>query len=70
MQVEHIVNSNKLFRTAKMLQDIFGTAILIQFGIGGWILCMAAYKIVSVSALIWAGFIIICGLCKSCQKAL
>lgn len=32
-----------------MLQDIFGTAILIQFGIGGWILCMASYKIVSVS---------------------
>lgn len=31
-----------------MLQDIFGVAILVQFGIGGWILCMAAYKIASV----------------------
>ncbi|CAB3241325.1 unnamed protein product [Arctia plantaginis] len=37
--------------TVEMLQDIFGTAILIQFGIGGWILCMAAYKIVSLSVL-------------------
>lgn len=39
------------YSTTKTLQDIFGTAILVQFGIGGWILCMAAYKIVNVSCL-------------------
>ncbi|CAG9581973.1 unnamed protein product [Danaus chrysippus] len=37
--------------TAALLQDIFGTAILVQFGIGGWILCMAAYKLVSLNIL-------------------
>ncbi|XP_030035689.2 odorant receptor 94a-like [Manduca sexta] len=42
---KHIVD------TAGLLQRIFGTAILIQFAIGGWILCMAAYKIVSLSML-------------------
>ncbi|CAK1540401.1 unnamed protein product [Leptosia nina] len=36
---------------AESLQNIFGGAILVQFGIGGWILCMAAYKIVSLSVL-------------------
>ncbi|CAH0700952.1 unnamed protein product [Spodoptera exigua] len=41
----------RILRTAKMLQDIFGTAILIQFGIGGWILCMAAYKLVTLNVL-------------------
>lgn len=37
------------FRTTALLQETFGTAILVQFGIGGWILCMAVYKIVNVS---------------------
>lgn len=34
------------------MQDIFGTAILVQFGIGGWILCMAAYKMIGVSTFL------------------
>nr|QNS36255.1 olfactory receptor 94b [Mythimna separata] len=48
---ECLVHYEKITETARMLQDIFGTAILIQFGIGGWILCMAAYKIVSLNVL-------------------
>ncbi|CAD0195029.1 unnamed protein product [Chrysodeixis includens] len=48
---ECLAHYEKITETCKMLQDIFGTAILIQFGIGGWILCMAAYKIVSLSML-------------------
>nr|AIG51873.1 odorant receptor [Helicoverpa armigera]QPX50343.1 odorant receptor [Helicoverpa armigera] len=48
---ECLVHYEKITETAKMLQNIFGTAILIQFGIGGWILCMAAYKIVSLNML-------------------
>ncbi|XP_045524598.1 odorant receptor 94a-like [Pieris brassicae] len=36
---------------AESVQEIFGKAILVQFGIGGWILCMAAYKLVSLSVL-------------------
>ncbi|KPI95218.1 hypothetical protein RR46_12222 [Papilio xuthus] len=39
----------RICETAGLVQDIFGGAILVQFGIGGWILCMAAYKIISVS---------------------
>ncbi|KAM3956747.1 odorant receptor 94b [Aphomia sociella] len=39
------------FSTNNILQNIFGTAILIQFTIGGWILCMAAYKLVSLNVL-------------------
>nr|XP_032528701.1 odorant receptor 4-like isoform X2 [Danaus plexippus plexippus] len=41
----------RVTETAALLQDIFGTAILVQFGIGGWILCMAAYKLVSLNVL-------------------
>ncbi|CAH1640018.1 unnamed protein product [Spodoptera littoralis] len=48
---ECLLHYEKITKTAKMLQDIFGTAILIQFGIGGWILCMAAYKIVTLNVL-------------------
>ncbi|XP_037968814.2 odorant receptor 94b [Plutella xylostella] len=40
---------NKVVETTKLFQDIFGTAILVQFTIGGWILCLAAYKIVSLN---------------------
>nr|ALM26215.1 odorant receptor 26 [Athetis dissimilis] len=48
---ERLMHYEKITETAKMLQDIFGTAILVQFGIGGWILCMAAYKIISLNVL-------------------
>nr|AXY83404.1 putative odorant receptor 28 [Conopomorpha sinensis] len=37
---------NKINHVARSVQDIFGVAVLIQFAIGGWILCMAAYNIV------------------------
>ncbi|CAH2218304.1 jg4241, partial [Pararge aegeria aegeria] len=42
---------HKVTETAASFQAIFGTAILIQFGIGGWILCMAAYQLASLSVL-------------------
>ncbi|KAI5631683.1 7tm odorant receptor domain-containing protein [Phthorimaea operculella] len=38
----------KICSITSLLQDLFGTAILVQFTIGGWILCMAAYKMISV----------------------
>ncbi|NP_001091790.1 candidate olfactory receptor [Bombyx mori] len=41
----------KIVDTTSSLQSIFSSAILIQFGIGAWILCMAAYKIVNLSVL-------------------
>ncbi|KAL4721408.1 hypothetical protein ACJJTC_015063 [Scirpophaga incertulas] len=40
----------QIIETNHRLQSLFSTAILIQFAIGGWILCMAAYKLVSLSA--------------------
>ncbi|KOB69465.1 Odorant receptor [Operophtera brumata] len=48
---ESLAHYNKISEDILLLQDIFGNAILIQFGIGGFILCMAAYKIVSLSIL-------------------
>lgn len=33
------------------LHDVFAVPLLVQFGVGGWILCMAAYKIVSLDVL-------------------
>ncbi|CAH0405109.1 unnamed protein product [Chilo suppressalis] len=33
------------------LLRVFGLAVLVQFAVGGWILCMAAYKLVSVNIL-------------------
>ncbi|XP_045780398.1 uncharacterized protein LOC123877616, partial [Maniola jurtina] len=41
----------KVTETVALLQDVFGTALLMQFGIGGWILCMAAYQLVSLAVL-------------------
>nr|AQQ73506.1 olfactory receptor 26 [Heliconius melpomene rosina] len=41
----------KIIETSTVLGHIFGVAILVQFGIGGWILCMAAYKLVSLNIL-------------------
>ncbi|XP_049878937.1 odorant receptor 4-like [Pectinophora gossypiella] len=48
---ECLSHYNKICEIASLLQDIFGTAILFQFAIGGWILCMAAYKLVSLNVL-------------------
>ncbi|XP_060805934.1 odorant receptor 4-like [Amyelois transitella] len=47
--VDCLDHYKKITETLGLLQDIFGTAILVQFAIGGWILCMAAYKLVSLS---------------------
>ncbi|XP_068618198.1 odorant receptor 67c-like [Battus philenor] len=49
--VQYWQHYQKICATAWLVQDIFGWAILVQFGIGGWILCMAAYKLVSLTAL-------------------
>nr|QLI62083.1 odorant receptor 40 [Streltzoviella insularis] len=49
--VNSIEHYEKISETAQLLQDIFGGAILVQFGVGGWILCMTAYKIVDLSLL-------------------
>ncbi|OWR53401.1 putative olfactory receptor [Danaus plexippus plexippus] len=49
--VKCFLHYRRVTETAALLQDIFGTAILVQFGIGGWILCMAAYKLVSLNVL-------------------
>ncbi|XP_072937498.1 odorant receptor 2a-like [Epargyreus clarus] len=49
--VQCLQHYDKVHQTAKLLQDIFGIPILIQFGIGGWILCMAAYKLVSLNVV-------------------
>ncbi|CAG9796252.1 unnamed protein product [Diatraea saccharalis] len=42
----------RISESVTQLQNIFGVAIFIQFGIGGWILCMAAYKLVSSNRVI------------------
>ncbi|CAH2101976.1 unnamed protein product [Euphydryas editha] len=49
--VKYFQHYRQVTQTAMLLQDIFGVAILVQFGIGGWILCMAAYKLVSLNIL-------------------
>nr|UVB79103.1 odorant receptor 1 [Heortia vitessoides] len=49
--LECLHHYEQISKTNKRLQDIFGTAILVQFGIGGWILCMAAYKLISLNVL-------------------
>ncbi|XP_026317878.1 uncharacterized protein LOC113228730 [Hyposmocoma kahamanoa] len=38
-------------RGAQLVAHVFGDATFVQFAIGGWILCMAAYKVVSISVL-------------------
>lgn len=38
-----------LCRGSRLVEHVFGDATFVQFAIGGWILCMAAYKVVSVS---------------------
>ncbi|XP_037298843.1 odorant receptor 4-like [Manduca sexta] len=49
--VESLVHYQKITQTCALLQDIFGAALLVQFGVGGWILCMAAYQIVSLDVM-------------------
>ncbi|CAG4953626.1 unnamed protein product [Colias eurytheme] len=49
--VERLHHYKSITEMASLLQDIFNTAIVVQFGIGGWILCMAAYKLVSLNVL-------------------
>ncbi|KAM3956753.1 odorant receptor Or1-like [Aphomia sociella] len=49
--VECFMHYRKIAETMKLLQDIFGLVILIQFTVGGWILCMAAYQIVDLDFL-------------------
>ncbi|XP_047985073.1 uncharacterized protein LOC125225411 isoform X2 [Leguminivora glycinivorella] len=44
--VRCIKHHHKICDTSREVQAIFGGVVLLQFGIGGWILCMAAYKIV------------------------
>ncbi|KOB69556.1 Odorant receptor, partial [Operophtera brumata] len=38
-------------RCCSLLETIFGSALLVQFGLGSWTLCMATYKIVSLNLL-------------------
>nr|AFC91734.2 putative odorant receptor OR28 [Cydia pomonella] len=47
--VRCIKHHHKICDTSREVQAIFGGAVLLQFAIGGWILCMAAYKIVGLS---------------------
>nr|AXF48778.1 odorant receptors OR28 [Lobesia botrana] len=47
--VRCIKHHHKICETSCELQALFGGAVLLQFGIGGWILCMAAYKLVGLS---------------------
>nr|ARO76427.1 odorant receptor 21 [Conogethes punctiferalis] len=49
--LECILHFQKIADTMELLQRVFGLAVLVQFTVGGWILCMAAYKIVSVDIL-------------------
>nr|QEE82739.1 odorant receptor 21 [Conogethes pinicolalis] len=49
--IQCLMHYKHIIKTTERLQDIFGTAILVQFGIGGWILCMAAYKLISLNIL-------------------
>ncbi|XP_063827159.1 odorant receptor 4-like [Ostrinia nubilalis] len=48
---ECIQHFQKIADTMALLEQVFGLAVLVQFTVGGWILCMAAYKIVSVNVL-------------------
>ncbi|XP_063827150.1 odorant receptor 94b-like [Ostrinia nubilalis] len=49
--LECLEHYRQISETNRRLQDIFGTSILVQFGIGGWILCMAAYKMIGLNIL-------------------
>ncbi|KAL0901045.1 hypothetical protein ABMA27_006374 [Loxostege sticticalis] len=51
---ECIQHFQKIAETMELLQSVFGLAVLVQFTVGGWILCMAAYKIVNVLSLEFA----------------
>ncbi|XP_047020815.1 odorant receptor 4-like [Helicoverpa zea] len=49
--VDCLVHYNKITEMCTELHDVFAVPLLVQFGVGGWILCMAAYKIVSLDVL-------------------
>ncbi|XP_035454253.2 odorant receptor 4 [Spodoptera frugiperda] len=49
--VDCLLHYNIITDTCTILHDVFALPLLIQFGVGGWILCMAAYKIVSLNVL-------------------
>nr|QNS36244.1 olfactory receptor 59 [Mythimna separata] len=49
--VDCLLHYNKVTEMCLVLHDVFAVPLLVQFGVGGWILCMAAYKIVSLSVL-------------------
>ncbi|NP_001166611.1 olfactory receptor 59 [Bombyx mori] len=49
--VDCLLHYKKITETCNLLEQIFGKAILVQFGVGGWILCMAAYQIVDMEIL-------------------
>uniref|UniRef100_A0AAU6NDB3 Odorant receptor n=1 Tax=Mythimna loreyi TaxID=667449 RepID=A0AAU6NDB3_9NEOP len=49
--VDCLVHYNKITEMCVVLHDVFAVPLLVQFGVGGWILCMAAYKIVSLKVL-------------------
>ncbi|XP_028164936.1 odorant receptor 2a-like isoform X1 [Ostrinia furnacalis] len=52
--LECLEHYRQISETNRRLQDIFGTSILVQFGIGGWILCMAAYKMIGSDRMVEA----------------
>nr|QMS80320.1 odorant receptor [Histia rhodope] len=49
--VDCLTHFKKVSELLELLQSIFSSAIVVQFTIGGWILCMAAYKIIELNVL-------------------
>nr|QZH55127.1 odorant receptor 31 [Achelura yunnanensis] len=49
--VDCLTRYKKIAELLELLQDIFSGAIVVQFTIGGWILCMAAYQIIGLNVL-------------------
>ncbi|XP_073958432.1 odorant receptor 94b-like isoform X1 [Choristoneura fumiferana] len=47
--VHCVTHHHKICHTSRELQAVFGGCVLLQFGIGGWILCMAAFKLVGMN---------------------
>nr|AOE48064.1 putative odorant receptor OR59 [Athetis lepigone] len=46
-----LLHYNRVTEMCAVLHDVFAAPLLVQFGVGGWILCMAAYKIISLNVL-------------------
>ncbi|XP_075979368.1 odorant receptor 4-like [Anticarsia gemmatalis] len=49
--IECLLHYQKIIELCTELHEIFCVPLLVNFGVGGWILCMAAYKIVSLNVL-------------------